>query len=95
MQIIENAVRRMRGTEDVVDGGGCDADGPRIKQPLEKREGYLVRNGIGLSLKRMMKATGTGRTGLSLQNRDERMLVELFTKEALQSLVECVKSAFW
>lgn len=38
----------------------------------------------------MVKATGTGRTGLSLRNRYGRRLIELLTKKSLQSLADCL-----
>lgn len=46
---------------------------------------------IHMSLEEMVKATETGITGLSLKNRNGRMLVQLFRQEAMQSLAGCVR----
>lgn len=51
-----------------------------------------MRDGIYLSLEEMVKASDTRGAGLSLENRHGQMLVELFRKEALQSLAECVRN---
>lgn len=51
----------------------------------------MTPDAIDLSLGKILKAIDTGETGLSLESRHERMLADLFRKEAVQSLAECVR----
>lgn len=51
----------------------------------------MGRDGICLLLGEIAKATETEGTGLSLQNKQRRMLVEPFRKQAFQFFVECMK----
>lgn len=49
-----------------------------------------MRDGMRLSLEKMVTATDTGKTGWSLGNRYGRVLAEPSKKEALSLLAECV-----
>lgn len=44
-------------------------------------------------LMEMVKATDTGGAGLSIENRNGRILAEVFRKQALQSLAEGVRGS--
>lgn len=67
----------MREAGDGIDRSGWEAAGPKKRQRLERQREYLARNGICFSLEKMVKATATGGTTLSLENRHERMLAAL------------------
>lgn len=78
MQNMERAMCKVQGAEDKVERNECGAAGVKKRQCLEREEGYSVRDQICWSLKKVVKATDTGQTALSLENRYGRMLAELF-----------------
>lgn len=81
----------VRGVEDGVKRNECRAAGPRKRHRLEKGGQFLLRDGICLLLDKMLKAIETEKTGWSLETRYKGMLVDLFKKQALQSLAACVR----
>lgn len=92
---MQNAMCRVRGAENEVARSGCGAASSRKRQRLRKKEDYFVPNETFFSLKEMVKTTDTEGTGLLLESRYGRILVELFGKKALPFLAKCVKSVSW
>lgn len=90
----ENAVCGVQESEDAVDRSRCGAAGPKRQQRLERAKRTLGRDEICSLLKKIVKATDTRTTGVSVENRYGRMLAKLFRAEPFQSLaerwVECV-----
>lgn len=59
VQTTENAVCRVRETENGVDRAECEAAGPRkLKRPERGRE-LLVRDGVCFPLEKLPRAAGT------------------------------------
>lgn len=58
---------------------------------MEERGRPRVPGVICLSLVKMLKATVTEKTGLSPETRYERVIHDLFKKEALQSLAKVLE----
>lgn len=82
---------RVRESREGAEKRGCRNVGPKERQRLGRKGRYLERYGICLLLEKMMKADGTGETGLSQETRYRRMLADLFKVKAFKFLAECVK----
>lgn len=86
----DKEVCRGRGTGDGVGRSGCGVNSPRKLRGLDRGGGHLMKDGIYWSLEEMVKAVDPVETHFSLETQYGRMLYQLFRKEALQFLVECV-----
>lgn len=91
VQTMKKRISRVRGSKNGLERCGRGVAFPKNWQGLKRGRRHLVRDGVCSSLQKMVKATNTSATGLSLENRYGGMLLELLIEEEMQSLAESVK----
>lgn len=91
MQSISSIVQNSRRAGDGREATQCEETVLRNGQRLETGGGFLVGDGVCLSLVELLAATESKETGMSAENSYNRMLAKLLRERTLRSFAKCMK----
>lgn len=84
-------MKNVRRAEDGQEAFQCGDSVLEKRQRLERKRGYLVRDGVRFSLEELLGVIESRGSGLSVRNSYGRMLVEILGEKALRAFAKCIR----